>query len=300
MHEFRITPPPPFGFESTASLLSPGDEGLVDVFDGKRLTRFLDVNGRMRLVLVSSLGSEKRPELIVTLMNGTERDEPGVVQLLSRMLGLSYDAAPFYKMSRQDQSLYGLSSDFYGLKPAQRMHPFEALTLAIMSSPGVHFFRTSISPLAEAISYRVAHAGVPFFAFPTSRVVTKSSVPAMVDSGLSPSQATHLLTLAQRASSGQLDLIGLARAPSEAIIDQLAAQDGVGLVGAQLTALVGYGRIECFPSADPMIRNWIARNHGRASAVEPFEAHQWAEQWGKYRGLVAFHIYAEMLRDSRI
>jgi len=300
VHEFRLTPPPPFGFESTASLLSPGGEGLVDVFDGKRLTRLLDVNGRMRLVLVSSLGSEKRPELIVTLMNGTERDEPGVVQLLSRMLGLSYDAGPFYKMCRQDQSLYGLSSDFYGLKPAQRMHPFEALTLAIISSPGVHLFRASVSSLAEAISYRVAYAGDTFFAFPTSRVVTRSSVPAMVEGGLSQTQATHLMTLAQRAASGELDLIGLARAPSEAIIEQLAAQDGVGLVGAQLTALVGYGRLECFPSADPMIRDWIGRNYGRPGAVEAFEAHQWAEQWGKYGGLVAFHIYAEMLRDQLI
>jgi len=300
VHEFRLTPPPPFGFESTASLLAPGSGGVVDVFDGKRLTRLLDVNGRMRLVLVSSLGSEKRPELIVTLMNGTERDEPAVVQLLSRMLGLSYDAAPFYKMCRQEQSLYGLSSDFYGLKPAQRMHPFEALTLAIASSPGVHFFSTSISRLAESISYRVAYAGDTFYAFPTSRVVTKSSVPAMVEGGLSQTQASHLLALAQRASSGQLDLIGLARAPSEAIIEQLAAQDGVGLVGAQLAALIGYGRLECFPSADPMVCDWIGRNYGRPSAVEPFEAHQWAEQWGQHRGLVAFHIYAEMLRDKRI
>ncbi len=300
MHEFRLAPPPPFGFESTASLLSPGRDGLVEVFDGSRLTRLLDVNGRMRLVLVSSLGSEKRPELIVTLMNGTERDEPGVVQLLSRMLGLNYDLAPFYKMCRQEQSLYGLSSDFYGLKPPQRMHPFEALTLAITSSPGVHFLRSGISQLAQAISYRVAYAGDTFFAFPTSRVVTKSSVPAMVESGLSQVQATHLLALAQRAASGQLDLIGLARAPSEAIVEQLAAQDGVGLLGAQLTTLVGYGRLECFPSADPTICDWIGRNYGGPGAVEPFEAHQWAEQWGQYRGLVAFHIYAELLRDKRI
>lgn len=300
MHEFRLTPPPPFGFESTASLLSPGREGLVDVFDGKRLTRLLDVNGRMRLVLVSSLGSEKRPELIVTLMNGTERDEPGVVQLLSRMLGLSYDVGPFYKMCRQEQSLYGLSSDFYGLKPTQRMHPFEALTLAIASPPGVHFFRTSVSQLAQVISYRVAYAGDTFFAFPTARSVTKSSVPALAEGGLSHVQATHLLTLAQRAASGQLDLIGLARAPSEAIIEQLAAQDGVGVLGAQLTALVGYGRLECFPSSDPLICDWIGRNYDRPGAVEPFEAHQWAEQWGQHRGLVALHIYAEMLRDNRI
>jgi 3-methyladenine DNA glycosylase/8-oxoguanine DNA glycosylase len=300
MHEFRLTPPPPFGFESTAAFLSPGKDELVDVFDGKRLTRLLDVNGRMRLVLVSSLGTEKRPELIVTLMNGTERDEPAVVQLLSRMLGMSHDVAAFYKLCRQDQGLYGLSSDFYGLKPAQRMHPFEALTLAVAAPPGLHFFRTSVSDLAEAISYRVAYAGDTFFAFPTPRVVTKSSVPAMVEGGLTQPQATQLMAIAERATSGELDLIGLARSPTDAIIEKLAAQDGVGLLGAQLTALLGYGRLESFPSTDPLVCEWIARNYGRSSAVEPFEANQWAEQWGEHRGLVAFHIYAELIRDERI
>ncbi|NKB88894.1 MAG: hypothetical protein GKS06_11810 [Acidobacteria bacterium] len=300
MHEFRLTPPAPFGFEATAAFLSPGQDEFVDVFDGKRLTRLLDVNGRMRLVLVSSLGAEKRPELIVTLMNGTERDEPSVVQLLQRMLGMSYDAGPFYKMCRQDQALYGLSSDFYGLKPAQRMHPFEALTLALASSPGTHFFRTSVSRLAEAISYRVAYAGDTFYAFPTPRVVTKSEVPAMVEGGLETRQANQLHRLATRCMHSELDLIGLARSATDAIIEQLAAQDGVGLLGAQLTALLGYGRLESFPSADPLICEWIGANYGRPGPVEPFEAVQWAEQWGAYRGLVAFHIYAELIRDGRI
>ena len=130
MHEFRLDPPAPFNFEATAAFLSPGADEIVDVFDGKRLTRLVDVNGRMRLVLVSSLGRNQRPELIVTLMNGTERDEPGVVSLLARMLGMGYELQPFYRMCRQDQGLYGLSSDYYGLKPPQRMHPFEAIALA--------------------------------------------------------------------------------------------------------------------------------------------------------------------------
>jgi 3-methyladenine DNA glycosylase/8-oxoguanine DNA glycosylase len=300
MHEFRLTPPPPFNFEATASFLSPGADELVDVFDGKRLTRLLDVNGRMRLVLVSSLGIEQRPELIVTLMNGTERDEPGVVQLLSRMLGMSYDLTDFYKLCRKDQGLYGLSSDYYGLKPPQRMHPFEALTLAIAAPSGTHLFRTSLSRLAEAISFRVAYAGDTFYAFPTPRVVAKSNVDAMVGGGLSRDQAVALSRLAEITMSGQLDLIGLARAPSDTLVEQLADQDGVGLAGAQLSALIGYGRLDVFPSADPFLRAWIGANYGRPGPVEPFEAHQWAEQWGNHRGVVACHIYAELMATGRI
>ena len=71
MHEYRLTPTPPFSFELTASLLSPGPADHIDVFDGKRYTRLLELDNRMRLALVSSLGSEQRPELIITLMNAS-------------------------------------------------------------------------------------------------------------------------------------------------------------------------------------------------------------------------------------
>jgi len=59
MHEFRLTPPAPFNFNATAALLSPGADEVVDVFDGHRFTRLLDINGRVRLVLVGSLGSSR-------------------------------------------------------------------------------------------------------------------------------------------------------------------------------------------------------------------------------------------------
>jgi len=300
MHEFRLTPAAPFGFETTAMFMSPGAGELVDVFDGKRFTRLVDVNGRMRLVLVSSLGTEQRPELIVTLMNGTERDEPGVVALLSRMMGMDFDPGPFYKLCRKDQGLYGLSSDYYGLRPTQRMHPFESITLAVASCPGLHFFRASVSKVAEAVSYRVAYAGDTFFAFPTPRVVVKVTPEAMVQPDFSLEQARQLHAIAQAAMSGQLDIIGLARAPLETLVDRLAMHDGIGLLGAQLTAMIGYGRLNCFPSADPLVLEWLGHNYGSGTPLESFEAEQWAGGWGNYRGLVAFHIYAELMAKGRL
>lgn len=300
MHEFRLTPPAPFAFEATAAFLSPGADEVVDVFDGKRLTRLLDVNGRMRLALVSSLGTAQRPDLIVTLMNGTERDEPGVTNLLKRMLGLSFDLRPFYEMCRKDQSLYGLSSDYYGLRPPQRMHPFEVLALAIVGEPGRHFFRTGLSDMAEAISYKVAYAGDTFYAFPNPRVIVKQSPEDLVQGAVTIDQARRLYALSSAVMNGDLDLLALTRAPLEALIDRLAARDGVGLLGAQLAALMGYGRLEAFPSADPLILEWLGNNYGDGSAVERFQAEQWAEQWEGMRGLVAFHIYAELREKGRI
>ena len=221
MHEFRLTPPAPFCFEKTAAFLSPGADDVIDVYDGKRYTRLLDLNGRLRLALVSSLGTEQRPEIIVTLMNGTERDEHGIVMLLSRMLGLGYDLQPFYKICRQDQLLYGLSSDYFGLRPPQRMHPFEALAIALAAADRrIHFMRTSFSELALQISQKVAYAGDTFYAFPSARVIARQELEALVIESVSPNLARAFHSLANAVVTGRLDLLRLSRAPLEPLLER--------------------------------------------------------------------------------
>lgn len=301
MHEYRISPDAPFSFEQTAALLSPGEGEVIDVFDGKRYTRLLELDGRMRLALVSNLGAEQRPELIITLMNGTEQDERPITRALNRMLGMEFDLGPFYQLCRADPQLYGLSRDHYGLKPPQRLHPFEALALSIVGSPvGTHYFRASLSAIAEECAYNVAYAGHTFCAFPSAATLAEQRVRDLVRGGIRSQQAEYLHDLAVAVVEGELDLEVLARQPLDNLLASLRQCRGIGDLGAQLTALVGYGRLDCFPSADPALRQWIARQVHGADQVDERTAETWAEQWGEVRGVVACYIYAELLKSGDI
>ncbi len=301
MHEYRLTPTAPFSFELTAALLSPGAEDHIDVFDGKRYTRLLDLDSRMRLALVSSLGSEQRPELIITLMNGSEHDERPISRELSRMLGMDYDLGPFYEMCRDDQQLYGLSRDHYGLKPVQRLYPFEALALAIASKgQGVHFLRATLSPIAEAYSYSVAYAGHTFCSFPDPETLFERKVQELSRDPVDEKQANHLHGLADLVKRGELDLKGMKRRPTDEILETLTGIEGVGERGAQYTALYGYGRLECFPLQDPALCRWVALNALGTDQVDLTAVSAWAERWGALRGLVALYIYAELLKRGEI
>jgi DNA-3-methyladenine glycosylase II len=301
MYEYRLTPTAPFSFELTASLLSPGVADHIDVFDGKRYTRLLELDGRMRLALVSSLGSEQRPELIITLMNGSEHDERPISRVLMRMLGMDYDLGPFYEMCREDQQLYDLSRDHYGLKPVQRLRPFEALALAIASAgQGVHFLRATLSPIAEAHSYSVAYAGHTFCSFPNPETLIEREVKDLSREPLDESQAARLRGLADLVKRGDLDLKAMRRRPTEEILETLASIEGVGKLGAQYTALCGYGRLECFPVGDPALRRWVARNVHKTDKVDVAAVSSWAERWGDLRGLVALYIYAELIKRGEL
>lgn len=301
MHEYRITPKPPFSFEETAALLSPGPDDLIDVFDGKRYTRLLDLDGRMRLALVSNLGAEQRPDLIITLMNGTEQDERPVSRALNRMLGMEFDIGRFYELCRTDQQLYGLSRDHYGLKPVQRLHPFECLALAVASlTAGTHFFRASLSPLAEPYAYSVAYAGHNFCAFPGPEVIAERRPADLVREGINGQQADYLHGIARAVAAGDLDLKGLARRPLDDLLSTLLDCKGIGRLGAQLTAICGYGRLDCFPSADPLVRRWIGRNVHSTDEIDEKKAATWAERWGDMRGVVACYVYADLMRDGEL
>jgi len=301
MHEYRLTPTPPFSFESTASLLSPGAEDHIDVFDGKRYTRLLELDSRMRLALVSSLGSEQRPELIITLMNGSEQDERPIGRVLARMLGMDFDLTSFYETCRADQHLYGLSRDHYGLKPIQRLRPFEALVLSIAAAgQGTHHFRSSLSSIAEAYSYNVAYAGHTFCSFPNPEMIVERKPKDLARAPVDAEQAGRLQRLANSVLRGDLDLKGLGRRPTDELLATLAALEGVGPLGAELTALCGYGRLECFPLSDPALQGWVSSVVHESDKVDRDAVAAWAEQWGDKRGLVAFYIYAELLKNGQL
>ena len=301
MHEYRLNPAPPFSFELTASLLSPGPDDLIDVFDGKRYTRLLELDSRMRLALVSSLGAEQRPELIITLMNGSEQDERPIARVLNRMLGMDYDLGPFYELCRRDQALFGLSRDLYGLKPPQRLTPFEALVLSIASDgQKTHFLRASLSPVAEAFSYRVAYAGHTFCAFPGPEMIASLKAKDIARGSIDGEHADRIHALATQATRGDLDLKALSRRPLDDMLTTLESCEGIDALGAQLTALCGYGRLECFPDADPVLSGWTGPNVFEADEVDRATLAEWAAQWGDLSGLVALYIYADLVKQGEL
>ena len=102
-----------------------------------------------------------------------------------------------------------MSRDHYGLKPPQRLRPFEALALSIVSQgQGAHFLRATLSPLAEAFSYKVAYAGHRFCAFPSVDSVVERKVKDLVRSDIDAQQAERLHRIAKAVVRGELEGFG--------------------------------------------------------------------------------------------
>jgi DNA-3-methyladenine glycosylase II len=175
------------------------------------------------------------------------------------------------------------------------------LALAIAANgQGTHFLRATLSPIAEAFSYSVAYAGHTFCSFPSADTIMERKVEDLARGPVDEGQATHLHGLAGLVNQGDLDLKGLGRRPTEELVATLSAIAGVGPLGAQLATLCGYGRLECFPIADPALRRWVSRNVHESDKVDVAAVAAWAEKWGELRGLVALYIYAELLKSAEL
>ncbi len=263
--------------------------------------RLLELDSSSRLALVSSLGAEQRPELIITLMNGSEKDERPTERVLSRMLGLDFDLGPFYELCQRDQQLYALSRDHYGLKPIQRLRPFESLALAIASEgQEKHMLRATLSSISEVHSYSVDCAGSRFYSFPNAATFSEHGVKDLTHEPVDSIQAGHLHNLATLVTRGDLGLKALRRRSTDELLTTLESLSGVSAVGAQLTVLCGYGRLECFPIADTLLQRWITRNVYNSDKVDLPAVEAWAEQWEDLRGLVALYIYAELVKNGEL
>jgi 3-methyladenine DNA glycosylase/8-oxoguanine DNA glycosylase len=204
-------------------------------------------------------------------------------------------------MCRSDPHLYGLSRDHYGLKPVQRLRPFEAAALAIASKgQRNHYLRATLSSIAEEHSYNVAYAGHTFCAFPSPETLIERKAKDLSREPVDAKQAEQLRALALLVEGGEIDFKGLQRRPTDELLGTLASIDGVGKLGAQLTTLFGFGRLECFPLDDPALQKWISKNVHESDKVDKPAVAAWTEKWGDQRGLVAMYIYSELLKNNEL
>jgi 3-methyladenine DNA glycosylase/8-oxoguanine DNA glycosylase len=175
------------------------------------------------------------------------------------------------------------------------------LALAIASKgQGTHFLRSTLSSIAEAYSYSVAYAGHTFCSFPNAETIIERKVKDLAREPVDQTQAEQLHGLASLVTRGELDLKALGRRPTDELLATFGAIAGVDEAGAQLTLLCGYGRLECFPVGDPVLRDWISSNVLGGGKADAAAVAAWAGQWGDLKGLVALYIYAELIKNDEL
>jgi DNA-3-methyladenine glycosylase II len=112
--------------------------------------------------------------------------------------------------------------------------------------------------------------------------------------GLSKQKATYVLDLAERVSSGRLQLNRMSRLRDEAVIESLIEVKGIGVWTAQMFLIFSLGRLDVFPHADFGVRSAIKNLYGLDVLPDRETSHRIAEPWRPYASIASWYCWRSL------
>lgn len=286
-HRFVLQPVPPFRLDLTAWALRRSPNNGIDQWDGSTYSRVLAVGSHPVAVAVRQDGM--RLEVLARAARPTPRLEQGVAGALDRLLGLSIDLQPFYRMAEQDPTLLTLVDPYRGFKPPRFASVFEGLLNGISCQQlSLAAGLTILTRLA--IRFGLRAPGSDRAACPRPEDLAPHRPASFRTLGYSGTKARAMLNAARAIVRGDLNLEDLANVDDASALDRLLQVPGVGRWTAEYILLRGLGRLSLFPADDVGARNGLRRWLGVKRPLDYEGVRRRLERWQPWGGLIYFHM----------
>jgi DNA-3-methyladenine glycosylase II len=284
---FALDPVPPFRLDLTAWTLRRSPKNGIDQWDGRTYSRVLAIGSRAVRLDVR----QDRDRLLVEARSTgriahMEREVTGA---LERLLGLSIDLRPFYRMAARDTRLRALVEPYRGFRPPRFASVFEGFL------NGVSCQQLSLAAgltILTRLSTRfgLADATEELRACPRPEDLAASRPSSLRKLGYSGAKARAMLTTARAITRQTLDLEAISALDDSAALQCLLDLPGVGRWTAEYVLLRGLGRLNVFPADDVGARNGLQRWLGVRRALDYDGVRELLAAWEPWGGLVYFHM----------
>jgi DNA-3-methyladenine glycosylase II len=298
---FQLKPVPPFRLDLTVWALRRRPHNLVDRWDGQTYRRILLVNERPVEAAVTQIGPAEAPLLRVEASNCPPHLEcvALLTTFLIKLLGLSTDLSPFYRLAAADDRLRPIVQRFRGFKPPRFPTVFEALANAIACQQltltlGVHL----LNRLATRYGPTMPGVDEVRFAFPRPEDLADLQPEALRTLGFSRNKARALIELGRDFRHGTEDLENLKDQQDKAAMTQLLALRGIGRWSAEYVLLRGLGRWSVFPGDDVGGRRHLQTWLDLDQSLDYEGVRRHLARWHPYGGLLYFHFLLSHLAEE--
>ena len=293
---FNLEPRPPFNFELTAGYHTyfQARSG-AETLDGGVYRRLLDLDGRLALASVRSVGTVDEPELAMELRGEglADSDANLAVEQLRWMLGTEQDLTPFYELAGSEPALAGLVTEFRGLHLPRTATLFESLVLAILGQQiSAAVARTMRLLLIERFGERAEFGEVVYYSFPRPEAILSSSPEELRTLKLTQRKAEYVYGIAEAATGA--DWAEVWRLPDEEFVRRLTALRGVGNWTAQWAMVRGLARPDALPLGDLALRRGVSRLLRDGEPVNDADVEALAERWRPWRSYATAYLFGAM------
>ena len=295
VHRFVLRPVPPFRLDLTAWTLRRSPRNDVDRWDGTTYSRVLAIGSHAVSVAVSQ--DHDQLDVVVRAARPVAALEQHVGAILDRLLGLSLDLRPFYRMAARDPKLLALVDPYRGVRPPRFATVFEGLL------NGISCQQLSLAAGLTVFSRLTARVGLTApdsarHACPRPEDLARRRPASLRAIGYSGAKARAMLSAARAIVRGDLDLEQLAGLDNRAALDRLLGLPGVGRWTAEYVLLRSLGRLSVFPADDVGARNGLRRWLGVKRPLDYDGVHRLLAPWHPWGGLIYFHMLLRGLDAS--
>jgi DNA-3-methyladenine glycosylase II len=291
-----LTPTSPYDFDLTGAYATyfRGHYG-ADWFKAGVFRRLLDLDNRLCLASVRSLGTMDSPSLEVELQCSALNDSivSEAQRQVARLLGIDQDLAPFYQMAYEDPFLAKFARELRGLHIPQTVSVWEALVFAILGQQiSTHMARMLRTLFTQIYGSPLRESGITYHAFPRPEAISQAGVGGLRSIKLSKRKAQFIVDIAGTLVSGERNLEGLRALPDEEIIRSLTSIPGVGSWTAQWMLIRAFCRPDAFPNGDLALRRYLGLLLNCGSPLHTGEALHYAHGWSPFRSYVTTYVFA--------
>lgn len=272
---------------------------IIDRWDGHRYTRIIVAENDPIKVTAHQEGPPGDPEIVIILQseNGIDLKLQNDIDLLvNKMLGLTIDLRPFYKLADANDLLRPLAAQFSGLRPPRFSGLFEALLNAIACQQiTLDVGLLVLNRLAERFGKRFEDEDGIFHAFPRPEDLKDVPEGDIKSLGFSHNKAMAIKGLASDILDEGVDLGKLENMNDREAVEYLSRIRGIGRWSAEYALLRGLGRLDSFPGDDIGAQNNLKRLFRLDHKAGYDEIKALTSAWHPYEGLVYFHLLLENL-----
>ena len=291
-----VTPPRLSSLPRESEQLEYSSRSMVFPTDGRRILRVWGPPERPWVLGVEESGSRWR----VTAWGA---DAPTARRGARDVFSLDHPIEEFYRFVRREPILRGTDRRFRGLRLTRDASVYEALVHAILGQQlSVRAANTITGRLIAAAQARVSVEGQEISRIPAPSELRALGVAGLRSVGASGAKARALLALAERREAGAIDDGLFVGGTSEAAIERLDAEPGVGRWTAENALLRGIGRRDLFVAGDLGLRAALDRYGAVPRSAPEASARAWADRWypgwGSYATLYLWRKLVAEMRSS--
>ena len=291
-----LRPEPPYDFDLTAAYHTyfQGRSGADNLDDGV-YRRLLDLDGRLALATVRSVGTVDAPELTLEVHGDLPSDSAAQLAAaqVEWMLGIDQDLGPFYNLASSDTALADLVARFPGLHLPRTATLFESLVTAILGQQiSAAVARTMRTLIIQRFGASAQVDGQTYYAFPRPEAIAKSSVEELRTLKLTQRKSEYILGIATAAQHP--DWSQLTDLPDDEFVRQLTQLRGIGAWTAHWAMVRGLARPDALPLGDLALRRGVSRLYRDGEPVTDADVEEIAERWRPWRSYATAYLFAAM------